>query len=68
MDKAMNFLKEREYSVPSHEVHEWRQTGTCSAYDVEFVAVAIDLKVPLVTADKHVARIFFCGDVPEIIQ
>ena len=35
-----------------------RATSHCSAYDCEFVALALELEVPLVTADRQLLRSF----------
>ena len=37
--------------------------STCSAYDCEFVALACELRVPLVTTDKQIVR-----DFPQIAR
>jgi predicted nucleic acid-binding protein len=48
----------REYRVASEKVLELIMRSDCSAYDCEYVALAQDLGVPLVTADKQVLRAF----------
>lgn len=48
----------REYAVDSRKVLELAMASKCSAYDCEFVALALDLDVPLVTADKQVLKAF----------
>lgn len=48
----------REYRVSSEKVLELAMQTDCSAYDCEYVALAQDLGVPLVTADKQVLRAF----------
>ena len=53
MNSALKLLKDREYQVPSFEVLRLASESKCSAYDCEFIAVANDLKVPLVTVDKQ---------------
>ena len=58
MNSALKLLKGREYQVPSTEVLRFASESKCSAYDCEFIAVAIDLKVPLVTVDKQMLREF----------
>ena len=47
-----------EYSVASQQVLQLTTQSRCSAYDCEFVALAQDLAVPLVTADREVLRAF----------
>ena len=70
MDAALKLLRGREYEVSSYEVLRLASESKCSAYDCEFIAVANDLKVPLITADKELLREFpavavsltaFCG-------
>ena len=70
MDAASKLLRGREYEVSSYEVLRLASESKCSAYDCEFIAVANDLKVPLITADKELLREFpavavsltaFCG-------
>lgn len=58
MNNALKLLKGREYQVPSYEVLRLASESKCSAYDCEFIAVANDLKVPLVTVDKQLLRKF----------
>jgi predicted nucleic acid-binding protein len=48
----------REYTVVSHHVLQLASRSGCSAYDCEFVALAQDLDVPLVTADRALRRAF----------
>lgn len=58
MNSALELLRGREYVVPSYEVLRLASTSKCSAYDCEFIAVANDLKVLLVTVDKQLLREF----------
>jgi len=48
----------REYQVSSEQVLELVVQSKCSAYDCEFVALAQDLGVPLVTTDKQILKAF----------
>lgn len=52
MTEAMDFMRAREYEVTSHQVLSLAAASNCSAYACEFVALAKDLKVPLVSQDK----------------
>ena len=70
MNGALELLRGREYEVSSYEVLRLASETKCSAYDCEFVAVAKDLKVSLLTFDKQLLRKFpavanslstFCG-------
>jgi predicted nucleic acid-binding protein len=58
MNGALELLSGREYEVSSYEVLRLASESKCSAYDCEFVAVANDLKVPLVTVDRQLLRKF----------
>ena len=58
MDEAVRLMAGREYAVDSVQVLELVEESTCSAYDCEFVALARDLGVPLVTVDKQILRDF----------
>ena len=48
----------REYSVDARKVLELACRTKCSAYDCEYVALAQDLGVKLVTTDKQVLTAF----------
>ena len=51
-------LQGREFTVASAHVLSLANRSACSAYDCEFVALAEDLAVPLVTNDREVLRAF----------
>lgn len=58
IEGAESLLKGQEYTVPADKVVKRVAQSACSAYDCEFVALADDLGVPLVTADDLVLREF----------
>lgn len=65
MDVAVDAFREaksavlgREYSVETTRVLELARQSSCSAYDCEFVALAQELEVPLVTSDTRVLKDF----------
>jgi predicted nucleic acid-binding protein len=64
-DKAMEFMKEaellmqgEEYQVDSGRIIKLIDSSKCSAYDCEFVALAQNLDVPLITSDKQIINEF----------
>ncbi len=58
MERATALMRGREYQVSSQQVLRLAATSRCSAYDCEFVALAQDLGLPLVTVDKQILREF----------
>ena len=56
--EAEALLADREHMVASPAVIELVRHSDCTAYDCEFVALALQLEVQLVTADKQVLRAF----------
>jgi predicted nucleic acid-binding protein len=58
MDEALHLMRGREYEVVSHQVLDLAAASTCSAYDCEFIALAKDLNVPLITVDRQVLTRF----------
>jgi predicted nucleic acid-binding protein len=59
-----NQFKGREFSVDSPQVLMLASASGCSSYDCEFVALARDLSVPLVTNDRAVLKAFPAIAVP----
>jgi len=55
---AEEFLKENEYDINSMQVLSLSHSSGCSAYDCEFVNLARDLGVLLVTQDKGILHNF----------
>jgi predicted nucleic acid-binding protein len=58
MQEAMLLMQEREYEIVSAHVLELVAASGCSAYDCEFVALAEDLRISLVTVDKKLIKEF----------
>lgn len=58
MELALDVVAGREYEVDSAAVLRLAAESGCTAYDCEFVALALDLEVPLVTSDRVVLRRF----------
>ena len=64
MDQTEMLMQGFEYEVLSAHVLQLAQVSGCSAYDCEFVALAQDLGVPLVTMDAALLRQFPAIAVP----
>ncbi len=56
--EAESLMSGREHDVPSGSVLELVHRSQCSAYDCEFVALASQLGVPLVTRDAKLLKAF----------
>lgn len=56
--EAERGMSAREYTVASQQVLLLAEQSGCSAYDCEFVSLAQDLRVRLVTADRQVLAAF----------
>ena len=56
--EAMNLMSGAEFEVDSLAVLELVRDSDCSAYDCEFVALAMQLKCKLVTMDGKLLRAF----------
>lgn len=55
---AESMMSGWEYDVVSGEVLDLAATTGCSAYDAEFVVLARDMHVPLVTTDRELIEKF----------
>lgn len=55
---AESLLTGSDFEVASEAVLELVRDSDCSAYDCEFIALAIKLDTKLVTADKKLLRAF----------
>lgn len=55
---AEELLAGREHLMDSGKILRLVEQSRSSAYDCEFVALAMELRVPLVTSDKQVLREF----------
>jgi predicted nucleic acid-binding protein len=53
MNEALHLMDDQEYEVDSQHVLSLVAASNCSAYDCEFVALAQELGVLLVTVDKQ---------------
>jgi predicted nucleic acid-binding protein len=55
---AESMMLGKEFHVITDDVYRLASLSSCSAYDCEFVALAQDLGVPLVTVDKKLLHEF----------
>ena len=62
--EAEALMQGAEFEVDSRKVLELVHTSNCSAYDCEFVALARQLNVKLVTMDKKVLQGFSSDAMP----
>lgn len=58
MQEAETLFRGAEYSVESGHVLKLVSESGCSAYDCEFVTLAQQLRVPLVTSDAEILKEF----------
>jgi len=57
-ESAETFIKNKEIKIPPTKVVELINRTRCTAYDVEFVAVAEELGTRLITTDKEILKEF----------
>ena len=58
IQQAENMMVDSEYEVNSGKVLELVNQSKCSSYDCEYITLAEDINVPLVTLDKRIIREF----------
>lgn len=58
MNIALELLKNKEYSPNSDGILELSAKSGCTAYDCEYVALAISLQTQLITNDKQILNAF----------
>jgi predicted nucleic acid-binding protein len=58
MEEADLLMRGRSYAVSSSEVLALAMQSKCAAYDCEFVALARDMGIPLVTSDIGILKAF----------
>ena len=58
MTEALGLMEDQEYEVDSEQVLKLVTASSCSAYDCEFVALAQELGILLVTVDKQLLSDF----------
>jgi len=57
-ERAEMILSGKECRVPSQKVLKLTKSSGCSAYDCEFVVLARDLKLKMLTTDKALIKAF----------
>jgi predicted nucleic acid-binding protein len=56
--EAEDLVRDAEFQVESRTVLELAAASGCTAYDCEFIALAKELRVPLVTMDRQLLTAF----------
>lgn len=57
-EKADILLTNNEFKIDSSKVLQLAKESDCSAYDCEYVSLAYDFNVPLITMDKKILMSF----------
>ena len=70
MQEAETLMQNGEYRIPSSEVLGLIKESGCSAYDCEYVTLAREMDVPLVTTDRKLIELFseFAVSMDEFIR
>lgn len=58
MEKAERLMRGREYDVNSLPILEAASSSNCTAYDCEFIILARELGIKLITTDRRILREF----------
>jgi predicted nucleic acid-binding protein len=58
MEEAEEFMESKEFEVNSTQVLSFVSNSSCSSYDCEFITLADDLNIRLVTFDKKILTEF----------
>jgi predicted nucleic acid-binding protein len=58
MTDALSIMENRQVEPSSEKILELLANSKCTAYDCEFIALAYQIDVPLVTADKQLLAQF----------
>lgn len=58
LDEATDLIRHTDTAVDSHDVMKLAHASGCSTYDCEYVALAHELGVPLVTMDRQILKAF----------
>jgi predicted nucleic acid-binding protein len=58
MEEAIAMMEETEFQVSARRVLDLVSNSTCSSYDCEYVALAKQFDVPLLTKDKRILAQF----------
>ena len=64
IDEANELLSPSDEVIDTHHVMKLAHASGCTAYDCEYVALALALGVPLVTMDKQMLKAFPTLAVP----
>ena len=69
-ETAEAMMEGREFDIPSAQVPALVEEGGCSAYDAEFVSLARQLGLPLVTEDQRLLAAFpgSCVSVAQMLE
>jgi predicted nucleic acid-binding protein len=58
LNHALRLLHGKEYAVPPQRLLELAASSNCTVYDCEFVALALDLGIKLLTVDRQILTQF----------